>query len=486
MSEKITNIAKNTSYFTLALILQKIISFVYFTLLARALGPDDLGKYYFAISFTTIFSIFIDIGFSNVLTREVAKTKEKTESYLGSILALKVPLSVVSLAAVFILINVLHYPSLTRDLVYISSISMVLDSFTLTFFAVARGFHNLLYESISSIIFQLIVLVFGLYVLYSGWGLKWQMFALALASIFNFTYSFTLLVKKWKIKVKLIFNRELLKYVFTLTIPFALYGIFSRLFTYLDSVLLGILAGDTYVGLYQVAFKIINALQFLPAAFAASLYPALSAYWVRNREQLAITFERAMNYLIIISLPIAIGIFALADKIVLVFKGGYGGSVLPLQITIISVPFVFLGFPLGALLNACDRQKANTVIMGIVMVTSTIMNIILIPHYKAVGASLTNLTTNILMFVLAMALVPKIITYHAGKNIILFSKAFLAVFIMGVFAWYFKTKMNIFIVVILGGVLYFFLLYLFGGFKKEDIASIFKSFSRKTVANMDE
>ena len=51
---KINNIARNTSYLTLALILQKIISFTYFTLLARYVGPVSLGKYYFAISFTTI------------------------------------------------------------------------------------------------------------------------------------------------------------------------------------------------------------------------------------------------------------------------------------------------------------------------------------------------------------------------------------------------------------------------------------------------
>lgn len=479
MSEKISNIAKNTSYFTLALILQKVISFTYFTLLARALGPEDLGKYYFAISFTTIFSIFIDLGFSNVLTREVAKSDQETESYLGSIMALKIPLSIISLLAVVGIIEFLHYPALTRDLVLISSVSMILDSFTLTFFAVARGFHNLLYESISSIIFQFIVLIIGLFVLYSGFSLRWQMFALVLASLFNFSYSLILLIKKWKVKIRPNFNKALLKNIIVLTLPFAMYGIFSRLFTYLDSVLLSILAGDKYVGLYQVAFKIINALQFLPAAFAASLYPALSAYWVRNREQLAVTFERAMNYLIIISLPIAVGIVALADKIVTVFKGGYGGAVLPLQITIISVPFMFLGFPLGSLLNACDRQKANTVIMGIVMAVSTILNLILIPHYKAVGASFTNLVTNILMFVLAMALVPKIMTYHAKKNIILFFKAFAAVAVMGIFAWYLKARMNIFIVVALGGLLYFCLLFLFGGFKKEDVTSILKSFSRK-------
>jgi len=85
MPEKITNIAKNTSYFTLALILQKVISFTYFVLIARAIGPEDLGKYYFAISFTSIFGIFIDIGQSSVLTREVAKRPDEAEKLFSSV-----------------------------------------------------------------------------------------------------------------------------------------------------------------------------------------------------------------------------------------------------------------------------------------------------------------------------------------------------------------------------------------------------------------
>ena len=158
---KITNIAKNTSYLTMALILQKVISFTYFTLLARYVGPASLGKYYFAISFTTIFAIFIDLGFANVLIREVAKDQEKAQKWISNILAMKIPLALVALVVVFGLINLLDYDQTTKNLVYISSICMVLDSFTSTFFSVVRGFHNLKYESISSIIFQVIVLTFG-------------------------------------------------------------------------------------------------------------------------------------------------------------------------------------------------------------------------------------------------------------------------------------------------------------------------------------
>lgn len=473
---KISNIAKNTSYLTLALILQKIISFTYFTLLARYVGPVSLGKYYFAISFTTIFAIFIDLGFANVLTREVAKDAKRSQTWLANILALKIPLALLSLAAVFIIINVLDYDPLTRNLVYISSICMVLDSFTVTFFAVVRGFHNLKYESISSVIFQIIVLGFGYGALLLGGGLIPAMVALALASSYNFLYSLTILQKKIKIAIKIIYNRQLTKDILTISWPFAVYAIFQRLYTYFDSVLLSILAGDKQVGLYQIAFKIIFALQFLPMAFTASLYPAMSAYWKENREQLRVSFERAMNYLIIISLPIIVGAVVLADKIILLFKSGYGDSLLLLQISIISLFFIFLNYPIGSLLNACDKQRKNTWNMGIVTIVSIVLNFILIPRYQAAGASITVLITSALMFALGIYWVKKIIPYRAKKNLIIFAKVILSSFVMGVIIYFGKTYLNVFIATIVGALIYFTLLLLLGGFKRADLQSVIKSF----------
>ena len=196
---KIINIAKNTSYFTLALILQKIISFGYFIIIARAIGPENLGKYYFAISFTTVFSIFIDIGMSSVLIREVAKYQERAYNYLRNIIGLKLMLSVLSGGIVFILINLMGYPSLTKDLVYLSSLAMVLDSFTLVFFSVSRGFHNLSYESFAVAGYQLITLVLGVTFLKAGFSLRWLMGAVVIASLINFCYAAGLVVIKWQL-----------------------------------------------------------------------------------------------------------------------------------------------------------------------------------------------------------------------------------------------------------------------------------------------
>jgi O-antigen/teichoic acid export membrane protein len=247
-------------------------------------------------------------------------------------------------------------------------------------------------------------------------------------------------------------------------------------------VLLSYLAGDKYVGLYQIAFKIIFALQFLPMAFMASLYPAFANYWVKNRDQLVISFERAMNYLIIISFPISIGIMVLANKIILIFKEGYDQAVLPLQITIAAILFLFLNYPVGSLLNACDKQRINTRNMGITLAFSIILNLILIPWFRdnfsngAVGASITVVATNLLLFALNMLWVPKIIKIRPKKIISTLLKVIIAVLVMGITAFYLKTLINVFVVVAIAGIIYFVLLFLLGGFKIEDIISIWQSF----------
>src|SRR4030042_3732768 len=110
-------LTQNTTYYTLALVFQKILAFIYFTFLARGLGVEDLGKYTFAFSFTTIFSVFVDVGLSSVLTREIAKDRNKTPEILANVLGVKILLSFFVYAAIIGLINLMGYPTLTKQLV---------------------------------------------------------------------------------------------------------------------------------------------------------------------------------------------------------------------------------------------------------------------------------------------------------------------------------------------------------------------------------
>jgi len=305
------------------------------------------------------------------------------------------------------------------------------------------------------------------------------MAALIIASAYSFFYSAFVTIAKFKIKLIPKFNLALIKPIFIITLPFGIFAIFQKIYTFLDTVLLSMLAGDVYVGLYQVAFKITNALQFLPLAFTASLYPAFALYWASNREQLKISFVRSMSYLMIISVPIVVGIISLTDKIILVFKKEeYIASITSLQIIIIAIIFIFLNYPIGSLLNACDKQKTNTKIMGIALFFSIGLNLILIPKFNIIGASLTVVITNSLIFTLGIMQVNKVINYNKIHLLQIFIKTFVSALIMAAVAMHLKEFINIFIIVPICAITYFGVLFLLKGYSKEDVTSIINTIKK--------
>ncbi|HLD27756.1 MAG TPA: flippase [Patescibacteria group bacterium] len=473
-------IARNTGYFTLALIIQKIISFGYFSYIAVQIGAGSLGHYTFALFFTTIFAVIIDIGIANVLVREISRFKEKSQQYLSAALAIKIPLAILTYLAVAIVINLLDNPELVRQLVYLAGVVMMLDSFTLTFYAFLRGHQNLKFESIGTIVFQLILAISGIVIINLTKDLRLLILAIMAASLFNFIYSGILIKVKLGLKFFIKSNKAVIKSILIIAVPFALAAIFTRVYGYLDTVLLNQLIDETAVGYYSIPYKITFSLQFIPMAFVASLYPAFSSYFISSRELLKETLEKAMVYLGMIAVPLTLGVIALARPLILkVYTSEFEPSILPLQILMTSIFFLFLNFPLGSLLNACNRQSRNTVHIGLVMVLNIILNVILIPRYSYVGAAAASSVSTLAMFLLqlyvARQITPFSLKFLAGR----FGKIIFSGAVMYLVIVYLLPSVNFLWLVPLGAVVYFVLLYLIKGFTGQDCRALSKSLFKR-------
>lgn len=473
------NLAKNTAFYSLALAAQKVLSFIYFIFLARAIGVESQGQFSFALSFTAIFAMFLDLGLTQILIRESAKDKDCAESQLANVIGFKLLCSLVIYGFIVFLVNLMGYPELTKQLVYISGFVMLLDSFSLSVYGIIRGHHNLLFESIGTVLNQLVVLVVGLIGLWLGWGLRMLMAVYLLASLVNFFWAAYNLRASFGIKIISRLDWRVIRQLLILSIPFAVAGIFNRIFSSIDVVLLSKLAGDWAVGIYSVAFKAAFALQFLALAFSASLYPAFSNYFTHSKESLSKLFTKSMYWLIFASLPLAGGVIAIADKVIGgIFGEKYLPSVEPLQILMASMVFVFLCFPIGALLNACNRQTRNTVNLGIVAVFSFVTNLILIPIYGYNGSAAANLMSYGLLFILGISVVSQVTNYDKKFLFISFLKALLACCIMYLVVAFFKESIHFVILIPVGALIYLSLSYLMGLFSIRSIKDFSKEFIR--------
>lgn len=477
------SIAKNTSFLTLGMLTQKILAIIFFIIIARYYPLETVGKYIFAMSFSAMFGIFIDLGLTSVLTRECAWDGEKTEAYLGNTLAVKLILSLVVYAVIIIAVAITKPDdAITRELVYLGALAMIVDIFSNTFYGVLRGHQILKYEALGIVVSQLLVLILGLIAISNRWPIGGVILSIMTGNLFNLFYSFFLVKNKLKIKFKLYLKKNVIISLMGVALPFTLIGIFNRLYSYIDSVLLSMLSTDTNVAWYGAAYKIAFSLAFIPAAFGAALFPAFSANYIHAKDKLARNFEKAMYYLLILAIPIAVGVAILSKEIILfIYHPEYLASGFILKLLIISLVFVFLSYPAGSLLMACNRQKTQTVICAAVLLVNVILNIILIPYWAHLGATIATLICNFLTFILPLYFIRQVIDYDGWFIWRGFYKDLFAAVLMGIIIYLIKDYLPILITVGIGAVIYGILIYGLQGITRNDLNYIKDSFFRKNI-----
>ncbi|MFA6603515.1 MAG: flippase [Patescibacteria group bacterium] len=448
-------VAKNTAYLLSASVGQKILAFIYFTIVARSVGVEGTGRYFVAVSFTTIFSIFVDLGLANVLVREVAKVPENAQKLLANVLGLKAVLGVLTVAAVLLVSRLIGYPAETRLLITVAAGVMVLDSIHLVLYAVMRGFQNLRYEAIGVVTGQAVIITTGIVFVLLKLPLVSLVIALLCGSIWNVAWAAWILNRQFGVKPILRFDEAVIRFFGQVALPFAFAGIFSRVYSYIDSVMLSRLVSEEAVGYYSVGYKLTFAFQFLPMAFAAAIYPAMSEYYVKDRAKLAAVFMTAIKYLLLVVVPLTVGTFVLAGPIIhLVYGPAYDKSVLPLQILIFSLVFAFLYWPCGSLLNACDRQSQNTTVMGVTMIGNIILNVFLIPRFEAVGAAWSALIGNAALFGLAFYFASRVVVIDKQRLLSIIGRIAIAGAAMGIIVELLDGAASLAFMVPLGALVY--------------------------------
>lgn len=411
MKEVKTNLARNTLGFTVALVLQKVVAFVYFTILARFLGAENFGYYVFTLSYITIFAVIIDFGTNHYITREVAKNPSQAEKITANVFGFKLFSCLVALLAAWLIARWVNYDPLLIKLIYLASTVMVVESFVLSVYSIIRGFHNLKYESLATIGVHLLILGMGLLTVIYTNNLFLLLLVLLLAHGLNLLLGLYLLKFKFKLAICFQFDFQYWKAIALTILPFGLAAVFSKIYNAFDQTLLAKLAEPSELGYYGVAYKLTFSLQFFPLALMAALYPAMSKLYQEQNSRLAALFPRAVKYLLLLTFPIVALILVYGnDLITALYTEEYRAAVLPLQILIISLPLLFINFPIGSLLNASNQQIRQTINIGIAMVVNVILNFLLISNYQAVGAALASLFSTLVFFVLGWLAVTKIIS----------------------------------------------------------------------------
>lgn len=453
-------IAKNTTYLTIASILQKVISFIYFGILARTIGSDALGQYTSALSWGAIFIVFMDFGLGQLLTREGAKDEDRLQEHLDRMVILKAILMVCSLAGLIITIviaNALFKNITTEDIGLVALVAciIIVDTTTFTVMSLFRAMKRMSYEAIGIVLYQVTIFLVGFSAMRAHLSLPFILGALLMGSCIQLLFLAGMLRWRTHLRFRLRWNPDDFWKLLRLAAPFAIAGIVFRLNGTVDSLMLQIMEGNSFTGWYGLAFRLTFALTVLPGAFTTSYFPAISFALHHARERLAHTVESGLSYMLVLSLPIMIGILILGDNVVIAgWTTFYAPAIMPLRILMSALPFIFINYPIGNFLNAAGRQTLNTVNMTIALLLNIALNSILIPYYSLRGAAAASAISSVVLVLIGLPWVYQMTKFRIVVMIEKFFRIGTAALIMGVVLLIIQNHYSLLSCVMIGALLY--------------------------------
>ena len=474
----IKRVAKNTSVLFIATIICYALGFFTTLYTARYLGPEEFGIISLAVSLTSIFGVLTDLGLNTLIVREVARNKKLADKYVSNTLVIKLALAFLTFVFIILTTVLLNYSWEVRTVIYIIMFSVIFTAFTSIFNAIFQSYEKMEYQSVGTILNASLMLTGVLISMYFHLNILAFAFVYFISALVTLVYScmaYSLKFIRIKIDIDWSFWRPTIKD----SLPFAVTGVFSMIYYWIDSVILSQMAGNEVVGWYNAAYRLILIFASLYAVYMLSIFPVLSGFYKTSHESIKIAFERSFRYMLIVNIPVAIFITFLANKIIiLIFGMGYVQSIIALQVLIWSIIFMFINTLSLNLLGSVNKQVIVAKITAVGAIFNIILNIILIPEFSYVGSSIATVATELLMVPIFIHVLKKTEYLNTGPLVkdtfkIIICNIALVITIVAL------NQFNYGLVVLTSVILYVVMIFITKALNVDDIR-LFKSLFKKT------
>ncbi len=395
-------VAKNSMTPMATSFLNKLIDTAFAMLMLRILGPEGAGKYSFAIVVYSFLEIVTNFGLNTLLTREVSKDRSQANRYLSNTAILRLIILVASapLLLVFLVAwrGVFALPDDTTVAILLLSLSLVPGSISAALTAVFLAYEKMEYPAAITTVTTIIRVSLGVVVLLLGMGIIGLAAVSVTTSIITaliLMYLLVRLVLRPRLEFDAGFNREMVGTSY----PLMLNHLLATLFWRVDVTLLQPMKGDTVVGWYSTAYRFLDALNIIPSAFTAAIFPVMSRYAAEARHALVRTYTVSLKILIIVSLPVALLTTFYADGIILVVGGQayLPHAAIALRLLIWSIPFGFINSVTQYVLIAIDKQRFLTGAFVVGASFNLVANLLLIPTFSYQAAAVTTILSEIVL-----------------------------------------------------------------------------------------
>jgi O-antigen/teichoic acid export membrane protein len=363
--------------------------------LGKELGPAGLGLY------TLIFTIymfgiqFAAFGVETALTKYVAEYKEdslKINKYISSGLFASLLSGLLFGISIYLLsttisINLFHNFEMIH-LLQITAICFPFIAIQKAVQGVLNGFRSMKYFAYLNICQNTFIVVLSVFfVLSLKMGVEGAIIGLVLPTIVMGILSL------YFVKNNFVFHLGLLKGVLKDLSLFGFYVVLANslgvINTQIDSLMIGYYMNETDVGYYAIATIFMQGVILIPSAIQRITTPAIATYYGKKdynsiEKTIKSTIIKTFELTLLISLCIAI----FGKFIILTLFEDFLPAYIPMLILLIGYSIYSALISVGGTLSSVGEVKITFKISLVCTFVNALLNILLIPEYGLIGASI--------------------------------------------------------------------------------------------------
>lgn len=380
------SIKKNYLYSLMYQVLTMIIPFITAPYVARVLGADGIGTYSYTQSYMTYFTMVATLGTASYGMREIAQCRNDKAVYSKKFWEIEL-LTILTTLTCLIVWMILILFSHKYKIYFIALIPSLLASmFDISWFYTGHEkiSYTVFWNAICKIIGVICIFIFIKEKSHLVVYIFLNSFVIMLGNISMWIFLPDMLVKVpfQKLSLKKHFHETLIYFIPTVA---------TTVYTVLDKTLIGAITHDDYQnGYYEQATKIINMAKTAVFVSVNSVMAARISYlFSENRiQEIKMRIKKSMDFILLLGFAATFGIVAIAKDFVPVFFGnGYKPVVTLLYWMSPLILIIGISNCLGSQYYTPAGLRAKSskyIIIG--SIVNLVMNLFLIPYYRAIGA----------------------------------------------------------------------------------------------------
>ncbi|MBI1755200.1 flippase [Candidatus Azambacteria bacterium] len=465
MNELTRKIARNLTISVVGRFLSGALGIASVAFATRALGVSVFGEYNLVLTILYIFSVFGSFGLDPLLTREIAKEGADEKETIERIFFARCALLSVFLLLGVALVFFAPYSFNVKLGVALAAAGSFFFSLAQVFVGVFQRHLKTIIPAVAEVAVRGVQLTLSFYLYLVGGGIFEFLFVFVLGGTLYFIIAYYWVVVRTGFRFRMATEGfwDVLKEGW----PLAVSAVLTLVYFRGDTVILSLMHSSRDVGIYGVAYKVLEHAIFIPIAFAGLVMPLLSRYAASDPARFRSVFQKAFDFLAIIALPFAVGGAYLSQGIVHILAGdGFGGAAAPLRILFVAIVFIFFGALFGNAIVALHKQKAALWGYGAAALLNTAANLYFIKQYSYMGAAAVTAVTEVFVTLFLFFLVWRTLRFFPSMRVL--GKALGASGAMFLVLYFYPTQS--FVALLFSGACsYAALIYLFKGVSKNDL-----------------